>query len=78
MHALEQEGRTKGAMETRRGQIITIVVLAVLLSVSIGLLAYGMLADNGAIAIFGFCMTLAMFFGLMVNVMLLGWSSGKR
>ncbi len=65
-------------METRRGQIIAIVVLAVLMVIAITLLVYGMVADNDALAILGFTIAMPVFFGLMVNLgMLFAWS-GER
>jgi DMSO reductase anchor subunit len=65
-------------VETRRGQIIAIVVLAVLMVIAIGLLTYGMVTDNDALSILGFCIAIPVFFGLLVNLgMFFGWS-GKR
>ncbi len=65
-------------METRRGQIIAIVVLAVLMVAAIGFLTYGRVTDNDALAILGFTIAIPVFFGLMVDLgMLFGWS-GRR
>ncbi len=65
-------------METRRGQKIAVVVLAVLMGVAIALLIYGMSADNDSIAILGFCIGIPVFFAPLVNVgMLFAWSDRR-
>ncbi len=65
-------------METRRGQKIAIAVLAVLLSVAIALLSYGMAADNDALAVLGYCIAIPVFFALIVNLgMLFAWSDKR-
>ncbi len=61
-------------METRRGQIIAIVALAVLMVIAISLLTYGMVTDHDALAILGMSITIPMFLALTANlVMLFDW-----
>lgn len=62
-------------METRRAQKIAIAVLAMLLSVAIALLSYGMAAHNDALAVLGYCIAIPVFLALIVNLgMLVAWS----
>jgi hypothetical protein len=65
-------------LETRRAQKIAIAVLAVLLSVAIALLSYGMASDNNALAVLGFCIAIPVFFALIVNLGILFAWSDKR
>ncbi len=65
-------------METWGGQIFLVVVLVLFTTIAIGLLVYGMVADDGGLAILGMSITIPMFLALTVNlVMLFDWP-GKR
>jgi hypothetical protein len=65
-------------LETRRGQKIVIAVLSMLMAASVALLTYGMIVDNDALTILGFCIVIPTFFALLVNLgMLLAWSDRR-
>jgi len=61
-------------VETWGGQVFLVVVLVLLTSIAIGLLVYGMVADDGGLAILGMSIMIPMFLALTVNlVMLFDW-----
>jgi hypothetical protein len=65
-------------LETWRGQKIVVAVLSVMTAGAVALLTYGMIVDNDALTILGFCIAIPTFFALLVNVgMLFAWSDRR-
>ncbi len=60
------------------GQIFLVVLLVLFTSIATGLLVYGMVADDGGLAILGMSISIPMFLALTVNVVMLFDWPGKR
>ncbi len=55
-----------------------VVLLVLFTSIATGLLVYGMVADDGGLAILGMSISIPMFLALTVNVVMLFDWPGKR